>query len=165
MKIYTINQDVNDDMLAIVTNAIQEEWNITFYLKSTWWSWYVAQQIIDMINQNSDRVTLIANDYIASAAFRIFFYCTCKRKVLPHTMWMWHMARIDTSISGKKRIQSVPKIQLDFMWKEAKEDIKFMKSIWMKEKLCKKFLNEFDVYFWEKELKKLLSWHEKLLKK
>lgn len=129
MKIIFLEGSVNEEMKNIVSQALESEGDITFYLNSTGGLGSSACPIIDMINKNKDRVTIIATTYIASNAFNIFFKTKCKREVLDSTEGMAHMARIDTSMSGKRRIQLTPKWQLEHMWKEAKEEAKMLKNL------------------------------------
>lgn len=157
MKYIHLEWQVNDEMRDVVTNALNEEWEVTFYLHSQGGLWSSAEAIISMINKNSDRVTLVANNYIASNAFNIFFRAKCKREVNEKTEWMAHMARIDTSMSGKRRIQYTPKWQMKNMWNEAKTEAKILKSLWCSKNIIKQFLNEYDVYFNTKKLRKMLN--------
>lgn len=157
MQNVLLSWEVNEEMCNIVSSSLEKEWEIKFYIDSTGWSSASCETIIHMINSQKDRITLIAKNYIASSAFNIFFYSKCKREVLPKCIWMTHMARIDTSMSAKKRIQTVSKFQLWLMKKETRKQIKFLKEIWVKKKECKLFMNEYDVYFSEKRLKKFLK--------
>lgn len=165
MKNFFLTGSVDHTMVQIVSDALQNEWDITFYLDSSGWNSSAAQAIIDMINSDKDRITLCANNVIMSNAFIIFFSVECKRKVLPSCIGMAHMARIDTSMSGKMRIQTTPKIQLGFMMDEVKKQAKFLRKIGAHKKSCKSFLNEYDIYFPEKHLKKFLRKHQKMLAK
>lgn len=157
MQSIPLEWTINEEMRNIVFQALNNEWNITFYINSTWWICSCAEQIIDLINENKDRVTLVASNYIASNAFNIFFRSECKRKVLPKTEWMAHMSRIDTSISWKWRIQSTTKWQIKNMWKEAKTEEKILKKLWISKKIRKQFLKEYNIYFTTKQLKNMLS--------
>lgn len=165
MKNFFLSGTVDHQMVQTVSDALENEWEITFYLDSSGWNSSAAQAIINMINADKDRITLCANNFICSNAFVIFFYTECKRKVLPWCVGMAHMARIDTSMSGKMRIQNTPKIQMEFMMKEAKRQSKFLREIGASKKSCKSFLNEYDIYFPEKHLKNFLRKHEKIISK
>jgi len=157
MKYIHLEWSVGENMRDIVSNALNEEWEVTFYLNSGWWVTSYAESIISMINKNSDRVTLIANTFIGSNAFNIFFRSKCKREVNNKTEWMAHMWRLDISMSGKMRIQNIPKFQMKNMWKEAKEEAKILKSLWCKKRVVKEFLDEMDIYFTTKALRKMLQ--------
>ena len=165
MKNFFLTWSVDYTMVQTVSDALQNEWNISFYLDSVGWNSSAAQAIIEMINAQKHRITLYANNLILSNAFVIFFYSECKRKVLPWCVWMTHMARIDTSMSGKMRIQTTPKMQMKFMMIEAKKQAKFLQKLGAHKKSCKSFLHEYDIYFPEKHLKNFLKKHEKMISK
>lgn len=157
MKYINLEYSVDEDMLNIVTDALNEEWEITFYLNSGWWRAQYAYQIIDLINKNKDRVTLIANLQIASAAFRIFFEVECQREILWETEWLAHMATRDVKMNANKDIGSVERWRIQEMKKQEKKEVKKLKQLWVSKKNRKLFLKGYDIYFSTKELHKMLK--------
>lgn len=150
-------------MRDLVTNTLNQEWEVTFYLNSEGWRYQFAYQILDIINKNKDRVTLIAVLQIASAAFRIFFESECKRQILWETEWLAHMARMDVKMDANKYIWWTDKWRVKEMKKQEKKEEKKLKILWMSKKNRKLFLKGNDIYMNTKKLKKFLRNHEKSL--
>lgn len=163
MKIVHLEGSVDESMRDIVTNALNEEWEVTFYLNSHGGKSQFAYQIIDIINKNKDRVTLIAVLQIASAAFRIFFEVECKREILWETEWLAHMARMDVRMDGNKDIGSTDKWRVQQMKKQEGKKEKKLKLLWMSKKNRKLFLKGYDIYINTKKLHSMLKKHEKYL--
>lgn len=160
MKIVHLEWPVDENMRNIVTDALNQEWEVTFYLNSEGWRSKFAYQIIDIINKNKDRVTLIAILQIASAAFRIFFESECKREILWETEWLAHMARMSVRIDANKDIGSTDKWRVEEMKKQEKKEEKKLKILWMSKKNRKLFLQGYDIYINTKKLRKFLKNHE-----
>lgn len=160
MKIVHLEWPVDENMRNIVTDALNQEWEVIFYLNSEGWRSQFAYQIIDIINKNKDRVTLIAVLQIASAAFRIFFESECKREILGETEWLAHMARMSVRIDANKDIGSTDKWRVEEMKKQEKKEEKKLKILWMSKKNRKLFLQGYDIYINTKKLRKFLKNHE-----
>ena len=157
MKVIYLDTDVNEEMRDAVINGLSEEWDVTFYLNSWGGKSQFAHFIIDQINKNKDRVTLIATLQVASAAFRIFFYSKCKREVLDDTEWLAHMWQMSVKMNGEKDISSVDKWRIEEMMKEEIEQEKYLKVLWVSKKNRKLFLKWYDIYFGTKQLRKMLK--------
>lgn len=157
MRVFHLEGEVNEAMRDIVTNALNEEWDVTFYLNSEWWRAQFAHQIVDIINKNKDRVTLIATLQIASAAFRIFFQSECKRSILDDTEWLAHMARMSVKMDWNKDVWSTDRWRIKEMWKEETKHVKELKKLWVSKKNRKLFLKWYDIYFNTKKLRKMLD--------
>lgn len=157
MKYIHLEWWVDENMRDIVTNSLNEEWEVTFYLNSHGWNSKYAHQIVDLINSNLERVTLIATCEIASAAFRIFFFSKCKRKVLDDTEWLAHMARMDIRMDWNKEIWSVEKWRVKEMKKYELIQEKCLRSLGVSKRNRKLFLKWYDVYFNTKKLRKMLA--------
>lgn len=156
MKTIYLNGEVNYDMMNTVIQALNEEWEITFYLESEWWRTQCAYTIIDAINRNKDRVTLIATLQIASAAFRIFFYSECKRHILNDTEWLAHMGTQSVRMNWNKDISSTDRWRIEEMMKQEYKEEKFLKKLWVSKRNRELFLKWYDIYFTTKKLRKML---------
>lgn len=163
MKIVHLEGSVDETMRDLVTNTLNEEWEVIFYLNSHGWKSQFAYQIVDIINKNKDRVTLIAVLQIASAAFRIFFESECKREILWETEWLAHMARMDVRIDANKDIGSTDKWRVQEMKKQEKKEVQKLKMLWVSKKNRKLFLKGYDIYINTQKLQKMLKKHEKYL--
>lgn len=160
MKIIYLIDEVWQSMCDIVINAINEEWEITFYLNSEWWRAQYARCIVDAINKNKNRITLIATHQISSAAFRIFFQSKCKREILDDTEWLAHMGRLTVSMDWNKEINSTDKWRIEEIRKEEDKQEKLLKSLWVSKRNRKLFLKWYDIYFNTKKLRKMLKKQE-----
>ena len=157
MKIIYLDWEVNENMRDVVLNALNEEWEITFYLSSEWGKSQFANFIVDAINKNKDRVTLIATLQISSAAFRIFFYSRCKREILDDTEWLVHMARMNVRMDWNKEVGSVDKWRVKEMLKYEYKEERILKKLWLSKRNRKLFLKWFDIYLNTKQLRKMLK--------
>lgn len=160
MKIIYLTDDVSQSMCDIVISTINEESEITFYLNSQWWRAQYARCIVDAINKNKDRITLIATHEISSAAFRIFFLSKCKREILDDTEWLAHMGRIDVRMDWNKETSSIDNWRVKEMRKEEDVQEKLLKSLWVSKRNRKLFLKWYDIYFNTKSLRKMLKKQE-----
>ncbi len=91
MKTFFIDGTVNKDMSALFRDCLEYPGDIQIFFESSGGSIRQASEIIHMLNQNADRVTLIANHEISSSAWMIFFYSKCKRDVIEGTLGMIHL--------------------------------------------------------------------------
>ena len=157
MKITYLDWEINENMRDVVLNALNEEWEITFYLSSEWGKSQFANFIVDAINKNKDRVTLIATLQISSAAFRIFFYSRCKREILDDTEWLVHMARMNVRMDWNKEVGSVDKWRVKEMLKYEYKEERILKKLWLSKRNRKLFLKWFDIYLNTKQLRKMLK--------
>jgi ATP-dependent protease ClpP protease subunit len=157
MKIIYLDTDVNEEMKDKVLEALNEDWEIMFYLNSWGGKAQFANFIIDQINKNKDRVTLIATLQIASAAFRIFFLSKCKREILDDTEWLAHMGQQNIKMNGKEEISNVDKWRIKEMMKEEFVQEKLLKNLWVSKRNRKLFMQWYDIYFNTKQLRKMLK--------
>lgn len=157
MKYVHLEGWVDENMRDIVTNTLNEEWEVTFYLNSNGGRIQFARQIVDIINKDEDRVTLIATHEISSAAFRIFFFSKCKREILDDTEWLAHMGQIDLRMNWNWHISSTENWRVKEMKKEEKVQERLLKSLGVSKRNRKLFLKWYDIYFTTKQLRKMLS--------
>lgn len=106
MKVLYINGDIDD----VIVNSFFAEFNkisikekITIYISSNGGYDHQSLAIIDLINNNANRIELVASGFIYSAAFNIFFFTKCKHRLLPETVGMAHYpkATFEINESGK----------------------------------------------------------------
>ena len=62
--------------------------------------------IIDLINRNSENLTLVAVDYIASAGFTIFIEAKCKKELTDLTQGMFHMSKSEVYLDENYSVSS-----------------------------------------------------------
>lgn len=157
MKIVYITEAVNKEMVDKVAEALSVEGDIKFYLNSHGGSRPMSKTIVDMINQNKDRVELIAQGDLYSAAFRIFWKCLCKKRLMPETRAIWHMGtkdHIDLGYNGKPHYDWELWETKQFV-KDNKKQVKELKQLNVTKKELKKFSKGKDLYFGYKRLCKL----------
>lgn len=163
MKTFFISGKIEDDMAATFRDCIANEWNIQIFFRSTGGSVAAAREIIYMINQNKERITLIWSHELSSAAWMIFFYSECKRDLLPNLIGMIHLPKITAWTPYNKVLDPVTAFELKCMKKEAKELLKLMKKVWCSKSDINAVNNWMDVSFSFSEMKKMLRKHEKAL--
>lgn len=142
-----------DDYSKVVNNG-----HITIYLSSHGGLTSVYNIILDIINQNSENITLIATDEIQSAAFMLFFFAKCNKYILEGTIGMAHYTWTVMSINetGKPTSESEK-----FLLKELKGNrsivIDKYKEIGLNTAELKKIESGKDCFFSYKRLLQLIE--------
>ena len=73
-------KEVNEDLLVSISESISNNDNVKIYLNSTGGSEWCSGAIVDIINNNKDKVELIGFGYLLSAAFHIMVESKCKKE-------------------------------------------------------------------------------------
>ncbi len=123
-------------------NNTSEEWTIVINSgggKST-----LATMILSIINSNSDKITFISAGCY-SAAFYIFFFAKCKRKIIHGSLGMHHREYLKGNYINDK---GKPKYNDDIC---QIENLKSVRDNFLKKVMTKKekviYNNDDDVYF------------------
>lgn len=102
-------------------NQIPEE-EITFIINSTGGKESISKFILNVLNENKDRSTLISLG-MYSAAFYIFYNAKCKRKITYGSPAMWHLCSSEMRMmSNKKPAFDEDEAQFE-NWKDDKTEI------------------------------------------
>lgn len=104
--IWTTNDDISIDLtkqLISNLNMLDEGEKLVWYFSSNGGDTHEAFAIVDIINNNKDRIELIASEFIVSSAFYIFFNTMCSRRIIQHTTGMMHCSSTSftTMFNGK----------------------------------------------------------------
>lgn len=93
MKYFNIDCDMDTDLVERFVKFVNEtEGRIAIYLNSPGGFIVSAQIISDIIDSDVDRFEITAGDFIASAAFWLFFNCGCAKEVFDGTIGMYHLS-------------------------------------------------------------------------
>jgi len=163
MHTFFISWKIEDYMAATFRDCLKEEWEVQIFFRSTGWSVATAREIIHLLNQNKNRVTLIWSHELSSAAWMIFFYSECKRDLLPDLIGMCHLPKITAWTPFNRFLDSATSFELKCMKKEAKRLRKLMKIVWCSKSDINAVYNGMDVSFNYKEMRKMLKAHVKYL--
>lgn len=154
MKYFQLEGRIDESLVTrfmeFCNSNISEE--CTIVINSAGGKNILAIMILDIINSHSEKMTLISAG-VYSAAFYIFFYAKCKRKIIYGSLGMHHKGYLkDVYIneSGK------PKYQEDICQIENLKSIKgnyLEKFMTKKEKLL--YNNDDDVYFTFNRMKEI----------
>lgn len=140
----------------------EKDLEMIIYLSSCGGNSYIANAIIDLINKHAQCTTLIAASHILSAAFSIFFQTKCLKQIVPATIGMDHLAKIDSQITeGGTIMGAEDQFSLKVMRRSKKESLSFYESIGMKQEWIDDILDGRDVYFTTKELETMLKTQNK----
>lgn len=96
MRVLYINGNIDDTVVNTFFcefNKLAIKENVTIYISSDGGFDHQSLAIIDLINKNASRIELVASGFILSAAFNIFFFIKCKRRLLPETVGMAHFCK------------------------------------------------------------------------
>jgi hypothetical protein len=149
-----IDQPILDKLVQFY-NQDSDEFQI--YFSSNGGITSVAEAIIDLINKNGAKTTLIAYNEILSSAFSIFFKSNCKKTILDETIGMYHQAT--QQLFHNERGLSTPKDQFlrDQLTLDRKKSLKFINDLDFNNKEKKLYNLGQDVWFNTTRLRNLLS--------
>lgn len=162
-----MNEDISKECfekLISSFNNLKDDENLIIYLDSDGGDVDYAEAIIHLINQNCERMILVAHGDISSAAFDIFFRTVCERKVLPGTNGMAHHARVGVNIVGdNKALDEWTQQNVCWSKKDAEKRVTYYTKLGFTDKEIKLFKKRRDVCFNDERLNDLLSNHIKLI--
>ena len=78
-------------------NKIEEK--ATIYITSNGGDCYAADVLLDTINENKDKLTLVASGKIMSSAFYIFFSAKCNKRIMEGTVGMYHYSGVSVRLT------------------------------------------------------------------
>ena len=146
----TIDETLLTKFMDFCNNNTSEEWTIVINSgggKST-----LATMILSIINSNLDKITLISAGCY-SAAFYIFFFSKCKRKIIYGSLGMHHREYLKGMYINEK---GNPKYQDDIC---QIQNLKSVRDNFLSKLMTKKeksiYNNDDDVYFTFKRMKEL----------
>lgn len=148
MKYYLHADGINDRSVMDTINFIQNnEGELTIGLNSDGGGTSYAAFLLQCLNENRDRITLIALTGVFSAAFRVFYDFAGKKKMSHSCRGMYHYATQDVRMCAKVRPDGpdnegiVSALKSDKLANDAFVE-KFMTPAELK-----KFRKNWDVYF------------------
>lgn len=154
MKYFQLEGSINGDLLTkfmdFCNSYPNDEWTIVINSPGGYTN--VACIILDIINNYAEKITLISA-YSSSAAFTLFYFAKCKRRMIYGSLGMHHNEYIKEVIITEN---GTPKYDID------KCHIKNMKALShnylskvMTKKELKKYNNNNEVYFTFKRMKQI----------
>lgn len=165
MNILYLKGEINDNSIDDFIkeyNKCSKDNPITIYINSCGGDVGHADIILNIINQNSKNITLIASGEIFSAAFNIFFFSKCKRIILEDCIGMAHFswATFQLDETGKPSSE-YDKFLMDEMKRNKSYTIKRFQSIGLNSRELNKIKNSKDCFFTVERLKELLNYGQK----
>lgn len=158
MRIGSFEGEINEELAKEIAAFLSGDDEVIIYLNSTGGRVASAEIIIDMINRNKDRITLIGISILGSSAFRLFHKAQCKKELHPHCTGFWHQStvKIDINQNGK------PDGAWDKHWEKLnkvlkKETLQMSKEMGLSKKERKKIKKGYDIYFSAKRMKQLFK--------
>jgi ATP-dependent protease ClpP protease subunit len=146
-----IVEELLNRFLGFMNETPSEE--ITIIINSVGGKECVSKLILNIINENKERCTLISLG-VYSAAFYIFYNAECKRKMTYGSPAMWHLSSADMRMmSNKKPSYTEDETQLK-NWVDDKIEIEFAEKF-MTPKELRDFKKGIDVYFTFKRIKEI----------
>lgn len=121
----------------------------------------VFQVMLDIINSTPSKCQLIACGELHSAAFEMFYLAKCRKKIIPFTFGMYHLAtdEIETDEKGKPK-SGQAQAKLDNLKATKKFTLSFCQKIGMNASEIKRIKNGEDVYFQTDRLNYFLKFTE-----
>lgn len=154
MKYFQLEGIIDESTLArfmeFCNDNTSEEWTIV--INSVGGSSVLATMILSIINSNSEKTTLISAGCY-SAAFYIFYFAKCKRKMIYGSIGMHHRESIRGLTINEK---GNPKYQEDLCHIE---NLKAVRDNFLKRVMTKKekelYNSDDDVYFTFKRMREI----------
>ena len=152
-----IDENLTKEISECISNKDYDK--VVIYLSSFGGSEWDAQVIIDMINENKDKVEVIGYGKLLSAAFLIFMDIKCKKRILDNSYGMFHQGNWSTDI----RYNGNPSSDFyKFRVKQTKSKIypyyvDKCKEWGFNEQELKKYKKGEDVYFSYERFKELIN--------
>lgn len=106
MKYYIFEGLISNDELQ-VTNLIsfiqETEGDLTIALCSEGGDAALSRVLLRMLNEHSERITLIAYELVGSAAFNVFYEFEGEKKIAFCTNGLYHHTTVDINVAGGNR--------------------------------------------------------------
>lgn len=152
MKLIFQKENFDKDFIEKLAKAINEsnpEEVIEMYLHSNGGSTAIKEAVTDIINANPEKFTLVGYEYLASSAFNLFIKAKCRKKLLPGTIGMYHLAT--NTLDFNDRMKPVYGID-EACIKRIKEfdhpsNLEFMKACGFTAKETRQAIKGNDVFF------------------
>ena len=132
-------------------NENQDE--LTIFLNSGGGNSNIKQVLLDILNENKERIMLKASYFIGSNAFRLFFEFEGKKKIMDATYGMFHLTIMEVATLENNETVESDKMTKENMLNFYFETIKFCERIGMTEEEIQKIKEGKDVYFNNKRLR------------
>ena len=146
------------DKLAEALNKLGKNKTLKIYLNTNGGDANIMEAILQVIDDNKDRVELIGSGFLFSAGFNIFFRATCKRRLVPDTVGMAHFIWTDAEIDQTGRAKSAfGKFQLKEMKRSKKAYIEFFKELGLTSTEINDIKKGNEHYFTQERMKELLN--------
>jgi hypothetical protein len=162
MKYYLFSDKIDYKSFQGFKNWFHEvEGEVTIFLQSPGGYYTEMDAIRTIINDNADRVKLIATSSIESAAFELFFTVNCRRELRGGTWGMYHLPRITVPymVNGKLSSDDSFGSILATTKQELQSVKRFISTLGLSRSEKKRLLKGEDVYFDYKRLKKMFERH------
>lgn len=156
MKYYIHADGINDRSVMETVNFIQNnEGEITIGLNSDGGQTSYGAFLVECLNENKDRITLIALTGVFSAAFRVFYEFKGKRKMSHGCRGMFHYATQDVRMCAKIRPDGTGEESVISGLKSSKAQNDSFVEQFMTPTELRKFRKNWDVYFDFERMKKI----------
>lgn len=148
MKYLLFDGELNTENISKGLDFIQDhEGDLKISLTSDGGNTTDTLFFLDALNYNAERITLVANWLIQSAAFELFYRFKGKKQIIESTTGMFHYVGVTTRIDPRMKASSPQgKIFLESLVREKKGIEEFAASF-MNEKELSLFLAGEDVLF------------------
>lgn len=148
-KYYIFNGTINDETVKPLIDFINSNRDpITISFTSTGGEMEVGRFLTHVLNENKERITLCAVNYIYSCAFKIFKMYTGKKLITFGCGGMYHYTSqmISTTYDGVPNYKYEGAAQLSSMQDCKKENLKFCEGF-MSAKELSNYKKNIDVHF------------------
>ena len=150
---------INADMLKTFVDAVNSgAEHINIYIQSDGGSCSVTDTMIDIINSDPKRFTLIGSHFVGSNAFILLLKVNCEKYILPNTTAMHHQPNFQIRKNEDGSTKYIGhKIAEEANRKSHKQAQEFNKKIGLTKKQIKEYNKAQDVYINTKQLLKMIK--------
>lgn len=153
-----VNPELFDKLISSI-NGLEEKEILHIYLNSVGGEVDNAEAIIDLINENQNKIKLTAFGEINSCAFDIFFRSKCEREILPKTMGIAHFTGVKVNKITNKNYRDPVSGPFYIKWSEIflEQCVRLYKKLGFTEKELVKISKGEDLYFLTDRLLEFLN--------
>lgn len=154
-----IDEEISLETLEKLTKAYNElpdSSKLDIYFSSSGGLVSVGEAMIDLINRNKKRTTVIVYCMLASMGFLLFTRVRCKRVVLSTAYGMSHLTKWKISLSeGGSVTDRFDKFKEEYMKNKLEATLKFYECLGFTEKEMKELRKGKDVYLTSERLEEI----------
>lgn len=105
MNYFYLGNDISPDTTKAFLEKLESSEKLTVYISSSGGECYASEAIMDAMNNNKEKIEVVACGNLSSNAFWLFFNFKGKRDILSHATGMFHYCGSNKRIMENGRME------------------------------------------------------------